>query len=290
MSKLGLGTAQFGYKYGIANTSGKIKKFDAKNILLQAKKESIDLIDTAVSYGKSEKVIGDSGLKDFRIVSKLPTLPMNIKDIDKWLEQNVQRSLLNLNQASLYGLLVHRSKNLLGKNGKKLISSLENLKNSGLVEKIGVSIYDPSELNNVMKLTKIDIVQAPLNIVDRRFEISGWLSKLHEEKVEIHSRSVFLQGLLLLSQNKIPKKFGRWSNIFEKFFLYLKKNKVNALEACLSYPLSFSEIDKVIVGVDNINQLKKLIKISQNNLLKYDFSFMTSNDQMLINPFNWEKL
>ena len=159
----------------------------------------------------------------------------------------------------------------------------------GLVKKIGVSIYDPSECEKFMQLTRFDIVQAPLNIVDRRLETSGWLSKLYSEEIEIHTRSVFLQGLLLMPNNRIPKNFYKWSNVWEKWSLELKKNDLSAVEACLLYPLSLPEIEHVIVGVDSADQLNELIKRSKSKHSQIDFSFMISNDQSLINPSNWNK-
>lgn len=289
MNKLALGTAQFGSQYGIANKS-KIKYTEVKEILRFAKKSNIDLIDTAIAYGNSEKFIGDVGIKDFKFVSKLPELPKNCENINFWVEQSVESSLKHLGISSLYGLLVHRSENLLGDSGKKLINALKMIKLNGLVKKIGMSIYDPSECEEVMKLTRIDIVQAPLNIVDRRLVISGWLSKLYSEEIEIHTRSVFLQGLLLMPHNKIPKNFNKWSKVLDKWSSELKNNNLSATEECLLYPMSFPEIDRVIVGVDNVNQLDEIIKKSKSYQSKFDWSFMISNDQMLINPSNWHKL
>lgn len=290
MSKLALGTAQFGMNYGIANKSGQINPQDAKQILQLAKNKNIDLIDTAISYGDSEKVIGQVGIKDFKFVSKLPPLPNGHEDIDAWVEGNVQSSISNLGIKSLYGLLVHKSENLFDNSGKKLINALNRIKNHGLVKKVGVSIYDPEECQKILSLTRIDIVQVPFNIIDRRLEISGWLYRLHSEKIEIHTRSVFLQGLLLMPYNNIPDYFIRWSDIFKKWELELKKNNTNATEVCLSYPLSFPEIDHIIVGVDNTNQLNNIINKSEINKPKINTSFMISNDQMLINPSNWKNL
>ena len=200
MNKLALGTAQFGSSYGIANEA-KVKFSEARQILRFAKNSNIDLIDTAITYSNSEKFIGDSGIKDFNFVSKLPDLPKDCEDITFWVEQSVKSSLKRLGIPSLYGLLVHRSENLLGDKGKKLVKALKMIKLNGFVKKIGISIYDPSECEEVIKLLRIDIIQAPLNIVDRRLVISGWLSKLHSEEIEIHTRSVFLQGLLLMPRN-----------------------------------------------------------------------------------------
>ena len=133
-------------------------------------------------------------------------------------------------------------------------------------------------------------MQAPLNLIDRRLETSGWLSKLHSEEIEIHTRSVFLQGLLLMPRNKIPKKFNKWSKYWDRWFLELKKNRLSAAEACLLYPLSLPEIDRVIVGVDNVSQLNEVITNSKSQKSKIDWSFMISNDQNLINPSNWNLL
>ena len=114
-------------------------------------------------------------------------------------------------------------------------------------------------------MTRFDIIQAPLNIVDRRLVTSGWLSKLHSEEIEIHTRSVFLQGLLL-PRYSIPKNFNKWASIWDKWSAELQKNNLGAAEVCLLYPLSFQEIDRVIIGVDNVNQLREIINKSN---LKY---------------------
>jgi len=290
MNKLALGTAQFGSKYGVANQSGQIKFSDAEKILKLAKNSNIDLIDTAIGYGNSQKIIGEIGITDFRLVSKLFDLPKNCDDVNSWVEEKVKSSLKHLGVKSLYGLLVHRSENLLGNPGKKLIKALNSLKFNGLVKKIGISIYDPLELDQVMHLTNFDIIQAPLNIVDRRLETSGWLSRLNKFGVEVHTRSTFLQGLLLMKRNKIPKIFDKWQSILDQWLSELEKNNLNAINECLTYPLSLPEISYIIVGVDNFHQLKDLIEISKFQKSNKDWSFMTSNDQMLINPYNWKKL
>ena len=128
MNKLALGSAQFGLKYGIANLEGQIKFTEVKKILELAKNSNIDLIDTAISYGNSEKIIGDTCVKDFKFVSKLPALPKDCTDINLWVEKHVRSSLMRLGTSSLYGLLVHRSENFLGDSGKKLIKALSAIK------------------------------------------------------------------------------------------------------------------------------------------------------------------
>ena len=121
--------------------------------------------------------------------------------------------------------MLNSSENLLGAKGKRLINAINRVKINGFVKKIGISIYDPSECEQIMRLTRIDIVQAPLNILDQRLITSGWLTRLHSQDIEIHTRSAFLQGLLLMPRNKIPKIFDKWSKIWDQWSLELKKKK-----------------------------------------------------------------
>jgi aryl-alcohol dehydrogenase-like predicted oxidoreductase len=287
MSKLALGTAQFGQKYGIANKIGQINVSEIDRILQLAKEENIDLIDTSITYGDSEKIIGEAVIKDFKFVTKLPPVPQDCKDLDAWVKEKIQSSLSRLGTKSLYGLLINSSENLLNDTGKKLINAINKVKINGFVKKIGISVYDPSECEQIMRQTRIDIVQAPLNLVDQRLITSGWLSRLHSEEIEIHTRSVFLQGLLLMPRNNIPNIFNRWSRVWDQWTLELERNKLSAVGACLLYPLSFPEINRVIVGVDNSTQLNSIINSSKSHQSKIDWSFMSCNDEMLINPTNW---
>ncbi|WP_145596222.1 aldo/keto reductase [Candidatus Pelagibacter sp. FZCC0015] len=290
MNKLALGTVQFGLNYGVSNFYGQTNLSEASKIIKLAKEENIDLIDTAISYGVSEKTIGKIGILDFRFVSKLPSVSNINGDLDIIVEEMIKKSLHRLGIKSLYGLLIHKSQDLLGDSGCKLIYALNQIKGKGLIEKIGVSIYDPSEIDKIINLFKIDIIQAPLNIIDRRLEKSGWLKKLHNKNIEIHTRSTFLQGLLLMQQDQIPMKFNRWADLFDRWFLELKKYNLDAAQVCLSYPMSLPEVDRIVIGVNNADQLQKLIKLSKSKILNHDLSFMVSNDNLLINPSNWENI
>ena len=287
MNKIALGTVQFGCNYGILNVSGKTAFLEARKIIKLAKKSSIDLVDTAISYGDSEKTLGKIGILDFKIVSKLPPLLNYNQNINSIIEEMVEGILQRLKIKSLYGLLLHRPKDIIGTNGTKIIEALSSLKKNGKINKIGISIYDPSEIQEVIDILNIDIIQCPLNVIDRRIEKSGWLKKLQSKNIEIHTRSTFLQGLLIAQENKIPHKFKRWSHLFDRWFLKLKKSNLNPIHACLSYPLSLPEIDRVIIGVENVNQLETIINFTKADILTNDFSFMISNDKLLINPNNW---
>lgn len=290
MSKLALGTVQFGLSYGIANQLGQVNFTEAKIILEHARKANINTLDTAIAYGVSEETLGEIGVKEFNIISKLPAVPESCSDIDLWVEEQVIGSLNRLGISTLYGLLLHKSDNLLGHSGKILINAINRVKADGLVQNVGVSIYNPSELDNVMQLMRIDLVQAPLSVIDRRLEMSGWLLRLHQESVKVHTRSAFLQGLLLMSRNNVPHKFETWGLLWDNWATKLEEANISATAACLSYPLSLQEVDRVVVGVDSAVQLDELIAASQIELTQHDLSFMSLEDQMLIHPANWSSL
>ena len=170
--KLALGTVQFGLAYGVANQYGQVSSKEVNQILKLANEMGVDTLDTAIGYGESEKVLGELGVDDFKLVTKLPILPDEVSDVDGWIESQMADSLARLGVQMVYGVLLHRSEDLLGDKGKHVIRSLERLKSNGIAKKIGISIYDPSELEHVLQAVNIDIVQAPLNLVDRRLETS----------------------------------------------------------------------------------------------------------------------
>jgi len=289
-SKIALGTVQFGLPYGITNQYGQISPAEAVKILSLAKNAEIDVIDTAIEYGDSEQMLGNVGFEGFNVVTKLPALPIDRVNIAQWVTQQIARSRQRLKASNLYGVLLHRPADLLGDGGKALARSLETLKEAQVVQKVGVSIYGPDELAQVGDISNIDVVQAPLNVVDRRLQISGWLHRLKDSGVEIHTRSAFLQGLLLMDRRDIPPKFGRWSRRWDEWHQFLSQTGTSALVACLSYPLSLPEVDRVVVGVDSSQQLEDILSAAEGVDHSIDTSFMVSSDKRLINPSHWSAL
>lgn len=286
--KLALGTAQFGLAYGIANQSGKVKVEDVKKILRLARESGLDTLDTAISYGESESVLGESGVDSFKVVTKIPALPQQVCDVESWIEHQIEKSLIRLKTKSVYGILLHCPENLYGERGIKVVRAINRLKFAGITKKVGISIYNPNELEKAMQVMDIDLVQAPLNLVDRRLETSGWLEELHANGIEVHARSVFLQGLLLLKRNEIPGKFKGWMDLWDIWHKSLSESGISAIAACLSYPLSLKQVNKVIVGVDSVSQLYELIKLGANiNEPQPDWTSMISEDSRLINPSLW---
>jgi len=286
---LALGTAQFGLPYGIANQKGQVSLEDAKGIVALARLSGIDTIDTAIAYGDSETCLGDIGLDGFKVITKLPAMPDDVTDVVFWVRKHMQASLKRLNITKVYGLLFHRSQQLLGSKGKGLIQAIDQLKAEGVVQKIGVSIYAPSELDNLKNLFQIDLVQSPFNLLDQRLKSSGWLQKLYDTKVEVHTRSTFLQGLLLMKVISIPENFKHWRPLFDTWHNWLLDNNISAAQACLGFVQAHPQISKILVGVESVQQLKQLIQL-QKELPITSWPNINCSDEYLINPSNWSML
>lgn len=287
--RLALGTVQFGLPYGVANKSGQVSRAEAKLMARLVSENGIDTLDTAMAYGESEKYLGEIGVENFKVVTKLPGMPNRCLDINNWIHEQVSSSLVRLGVGQVYGLLLHKSEDLLGPNGRELYRALDSLKEKGLVMKIGLSIYSPNELEALKNDFSFDLIQAPFNLIDQRLLHSGWMKKLKDSGIEIHTRSTFLQGLLLMKEIDIPPKFSPWKHLWKKWHDWLDENNISALQASLAFSLSFSEIDRVVVGADSHQQLKEIINAT-SNLLNIDLPNLLSTDENLINPAKWSKL
>lgn len=287
--KLILGTVQFGQSYGIANQQGQVPKDSLRQILEKARQLNITTLDTAIAYGESEKVLGQQDLQDFKIISKLFEIPDNCSGITDWVEQQVQGSLARLQLESLEALLLHRPAQLLSNSGQELYQAMLDLKARGVVERIGLSMYGYRELHDVIDTVDadFDIIQAPMNIFDRRLDSSGLLKKLKNRGIEVHARSAFLQGLLLMSKEGVPSYFAPWQDKFDSYHQWLSINNISALEACLGYLNQHPDIDKIIVGVDSLSQLNE-IAAAMDTSTKAPLLDIQSVDEGLINPSRWQ--
>jgi len=287
--RFALGTVQFGVAYGIANATGQVPVDEAGKIVALAAKSGIDTVDTAIGYGESERCLGQIGMSAFNIVTKLPSMPAGLSDVAAWVNAQIDASLARLGRTQVYGVLLHRPQDLFGAGGPALYGALCGLKEKALTRKIGVSIYSPSELEGLIAKFNFDLVQAPLNLVDRRLATTGWLQRLKDSAVEVHTRSAFLQGLLLLPRQNVPQKFARWSGLFDRWQAWLESHKEAAVRACLAYPLSLSEVDRIVVGTDNVEQLRTILASAAQSP-KAPLPDLACDDENLINPARWPNL
>ena len=282
--KIAIGSANLGTKYGIF---GK-KKFKIKEIRKVEKllsKSKIKFIDTAHQYKYSEEIIGKSKLKNLNIITKIKLPKQSSLSTNKLVDKIIFKSLKRLNKKTIYSVLVHDYRDLLGKKGKEFLIELKMLKRSGLVKNIGISIYDPEELNKIWKFWKPDLVQIPLNLFDQRILDSGWLNILKKNKTQIFARSCFLQGLLIGDYNSLTipknlylhlKKFDNWCTL----------NKISRLKACLDFVRQINKIDCIVVGFNDSNQLNNILNELKKKNRKISYKLKLSNLNY-IDPRRW---
>lgn len=287
--KLALGTVQFGMRYGVANSVGQVSEAAAEAILKQASLLGVNMLDTAIAYGSSEEVLGKFAQTDQNIVTKLSAVPETERDLKNWIIGQFDGSLERLRVSRIYGLLLHRPDQLLGPYGAEIYDALAALKARGSVQKIGVSIYSPDELEPLLERYNFDLVQATLSILDRRILETGWAGRLKENGIELHTRSAFLQGLLLMTKDQRPVRFERWKSIWEEWDQWLSDTGLSPLQACLRFAVQQPLVDRVVIGVDSTAQLIEVVG-AVDGTIKQTPKFEELKDTRLINPATWNQL
>jgi aryl-alcohol dehydrogenase-like predicted oxidoreductase len=290
--KLALGTAQFGFDYGISNTQGQVPLLEVRRILELAHQRGIDTLDTASLYGDSQAVLGevDDLAREFRIITKTIAFdgePVGKEDL-KNLDTAFKQSLAELRRKRVDGLLVHHAADLLAKNGESVFDRLSEYKNSGRVEKIGASLYTPDEATRLLDNFDIDLVQIPMNLMDRRMLESGILDQLKKAGVEIHARSAFLQGLLLMLPESIPDSFSAARPFVERIQSRAASLGVSVAALSLAYLDSIPQIDRIVIGVNNAKQLSELLDARGARVNPSGFEGLCCSDEYVINPSKWK--
>jgi len=289
--KIGLGTVQFGMPYGVSNTVGMTGPDEVKRILRYSEGRGVKILDTAAAYGASEKTLGRSLSKtsSFNIVTKTFPLKSDFVDFESiaLLDQRFNESLNKLQREFVYGLLVHQAKDLLKDGADLLVDWLMKQKESGKATKVGVSVYDREMLDLILEEHDIDLVQLPLNILDQRLLADDYLSKLKSAGIEIHVRSVFLQGLLLMEPNKLPPYFYSIKDHMVELRSFMKQLGLSPLEAAIGFVSSIEEVDSVICGVNTLKQLEEIVACSEVQVSVESFRTFAINDKSILDPSQW---
>ena len=270
MIKIALGTAQIGTKYGIKNNYKKIKEKESSLIINKLKKYNINYIDTARYYGNAEEIIGNNNTAKTKIITKIPKLDLR-KNINKQINYHLCTSLTKLKKDKIYAVLLHDENQIKSKKGNIILEELKKLKLKRLVSKVGISLYDPKTIYELKKKKFVpDIIQIPYSIMDRRFDKNNLIKKLKKQNIEIHVRSIFLQGLLLINLINLDYYFRNFKKDLIKIHDIAKYYRISVKELCIFFILQNKNIDLLIIGVDNLNQLKELKDI-QRKFKKYKF-------------------
>jgi hypothetical protein len=288
VSKLALGTAQFGLDYGVANAGGQVPLEEARRILAGARRHGLDTLDTAMAYGDAEARLGKLATGGFRLVTKLPAVPAGQADVETWVRAQLAQSLARLRRPCVDGLLLHRPQQLLQPGGDALARALLAVQADGLAGRLGVSVYDPAELGPLCEALPISLVQAPLNLLDRRLHDSGWAARLAGLGVELHVRSAFLQGLLLMPAARRTAWCASWPALWAALDSWLADTGLTPLQACLRHAAAVPGVDRVVVGVDDAAQLDAIVAALGPALPALP-AWTEPPAAALINPALWEK-
>jgi aryl-alcohol dehydrogenase-like predicted oxidoreductase len=291
LARLGLGTVQFGMDYGISNDLGKCSLEEVGRILTEADRLGIRVLDTAPSYGDAEAAIGRSVPEEskFRVVAK--TVPVSGVEVGsaqgERLIEDFEASCVRLKISSAYGLLVHHADDLLKPGGDKLMTAMQKLKSDGRVRKIGVSVYNAAQIDTLIERYDIDLMQLPVNVLDQRLIRSGHMEVLAGRGIEIHARSIFLQGLLLMPPESISTQFGAALPQIRAYHTELKKRGMSMLEGALGFARSVRELEVALVGVASVEQLRQNMRAYQSTN-DIDYSAFAVDDAAIVDPQQWK--
>jgi len=284
-NKISIGTAQFGMNYGITNKKKSLTISEIRKILSYAKKNKINKIDTAYSYGSAEKKLGKFNLKKWKISTKIPKAP-NKTSLNYWVKKKINISLRRLNIKKFDTIFIHdidEIKNL--KKFKKIYLSLLELKEQKITKYIGCSIYEPDDLKKLSKF-KFDVIQVPANIFNDEIFEKKYSSYLKKRGTKLEIRSIFLQGLLLTRPGKLPRQFKIWEKLFLELHNFHKKKKISKISIALSV-LRGKNYRSVVVGVSSFSDFKEIIINISRKIIKPP-NFNIINRDYLINPKKWK--
>jgi aryl-alcohol dehydrogenase-like predicted oxidoreductase len=294
--KLGIGTVQFGLDYGISNTSGKTSLKEVQSILKVATENGVDVLDTAYFYGDSESVIGRCLPEQnrFRIITKTPSFKKNRYSADDGniIKKAFCGSLKKLRLSSVAGLLIHHADNVLADGGEFLYDAMHELKSKGLVEKIGYSVYSGEQIDKLLDLYDFEMIQVPVNVLDQRLIKGGELKKLRNKGIEVHARSIFLQGLLLMEPDNLHSFFDPIKPVINKYKDFIISRGLTPVEGAINFIASMPEIDYIIVGVNTAAQLRANLdsfkRSLENRMTLENFSMFSLEDSRYIDPSLWK--
>lgn len=279
--KLGLGSAQFGLDYGVSNSCGRTPVEELGAILALARESGVRVLDTAPAYGDAETALGVVGVAGFDVITKLPA-GTGAADVERVL----RASLTRLGLEACHGLLLHHADDLTVDHGAGVAAALERVRDVGLVAKVGVSAYSADQLEATLTQMTPDLVQVPMNVFDQRLLLSGGLARLHELGVEVHARSSFLQGLLLMEPDELPIGLAAAHEPLARFRRLAARNGWTPARAALGFVTGLAAVDTVVCGVNDRAQLAELLG-SCDPLPTETFEELALYDLDIIDPTRW---
>ncbi len=310
-ARLVLGSAQWGLKYGRANSTGKPKLESVRKILELCLASSSDkfTIDTAQAYGEAEAVIGqllsaDTDFRDrFDIITKLSPLPnlssnTEVKTAQAMARESVEASLKNLGVNHLPVVLLHRWSHRAALGGA-VWELLRGEVKSGRIGKLGVSVQSVQELMEALAEPAIEHIQLPFHLLDGRWHAAPETIKLIESRkandVSFHARSPYLQGILLADSSVWPVVTGIDTiRIIEQLDTLVQElGRADRADLCIAYVRSYPWVGGIVVGMETSAQCEENLKYFANLPLSTEQrelvrARISCTEEKLLNPALWK--
>ncbi|MCA9063355.1 MAG: aldo/keto reductase [Planctomycetaceae bacterium] len=296
ISRLTLGTAQFGMPYGVANRVGQPSPGEVVQLIRAALDGGINCFDTAAAYGTSEQVLGDA-LRELRmsdqvsVVTKVPPLPGDIRSdpgqAEQWIENSVDSSRQRLRIDCLPAVLLHSEVDI------DYLNCLLKLRDKGRICHVGVSCSHSSGVaDRLISEGTVAAIQIPANVVDRRHEQSGILERAGHRQLAVFVRSVYLQGLLLMPEQEIPVSLGEIIPVRRHLQSVATEAGISCAELCVRYVLSLPGVTSLVVGVEALPQLQQnLLMVARGPLNAEIMDAIRSGiphlPESVMTPFQW---
>jgi aryl-alcohol dehydrogenase-like predicted oxidoreductase len=285
LHRLAIGTAQFGLNYGVSNDRGQVPAEIAAQILRDAKTAGISLVDTAAMYGDAEFVLAEllAQLPGFRVVTKTISLAGGTSAVVSRARQSSEK----FGSLASYALLVHSAADLRSSEGPALWRALLQMRDSGRFAKIGISAYASDDPVYLARRFRPDIMQVPVSVLDQRLVRSGALATLKCLEVEIHARSVLVQGAVFLDPSALPSILAHAQETLARFRQKLDQRGLTPLQAAIGFPLTVPEIDRVIVGMTGPDELAQIVSVASAPQGHLPWDELAVEDEVLLDPRKW---
>lgn len=290
--KLVLGTVQFGLDYGISNQSGLMPLSHAAELLEYAHANGCRTLDTAEAYGVSEHRLGEIGVERFEVISKLAHLPADSGDLEKYIYDSVTAMLARVKVPAFEAVLLHNPRELMALSDAQLEqvrAGFDRLKEKGIIRKCGVSVYAPQDLVAISGRFDSDLVQLPCCPLDTRWAQSEIVRELRADGVEIHARSVFLQGLMVMKLEDVPAYFDPWRGLLASWRDWTRDMGMTPLEACLRISLNNPLFDKLVVGAQSRTELEQQLNVLSMPVAGLPAPGLGTSDEGFLDPSRWQK-
>lgn len=283
--RIGLGTVQFGIDYGVSNTAGQVPAAEVSGILATASDAGMKVLDTAASYGNAEEVLGRALHPGHRFAIVTKTLPLS-HGLEQ-VERRARLSLEFLGTRPADAILVHAAQDLLGTDGPRLWSLLQRLRDEGLFRRIGISAYFADGPLRLARQYRPDLMQIPFSLLDQRLLQNGELGALKELGVEIHVRSIFLQGLLMMDPARLPASLTHAAPALAATRARIAEAGLTPVRAAIGFALARSEVDVAVVGVTSRGELSEIVAAAAADVPEFDWPACAIDDTTTLTPSRW---